>query len=142
MMAPARKIQYEKALSLGKATSRAPICSGMMKLKNAALSGMIARKIMVVACIVNISLYCGAVRTSLFGTMSWRRIRRASTPPTEEEEQGRDAVQKADALVVDGRQPAHQAGLRGGPPEHESLRRGAFVLAEKSGFSQCVCHGR
>ena len=60
MIAPARKTQKAKAFSRGKATSRAPICSGMMKLKNAFDSGMIARKIMVVACIVNISLYCCA----------------------------------------------------------------------------------
>ena len=82
MIAPARKTQNEKALSRGKATSLAPICSGMMKLKNAALRGMIARKIMVVACIVNISLYCCAERKLLFGTASWMRMNRASSPPT------------------------------------------------------------
>ena len=66
----------------GKATSRAPTCSGMMKLKKALPSGMTTRKIIVVACIVNISLYCAEVRTVLFGTASCRRMKRASRPPT------------------------------------------------------------
>ena len=70
MMAPTRKVQNENAFSLGKATSRAPICSGMMKLKNAAPMGMTTRKIIVVPCIVNISLYCADVRKVLFGTAS------------------------------------------------------------------------
>ena len=50
---PRRKTQSDIAFSRGKATSRAPICSGMKKLKNIALSGMTARKIIVVPCIVN-----------------------------------------------------------------------------------------
>ena len=58
MIAPATKVQSEKALSRGNATSRAPICSGMMKLKNAEDRGMTARKIIVVPCIVNNVLYC------------------------------------------------------------------------------------
>ena len=47
------KIQSDIALRRGKATSRAPISSGMKKLKNIALSGITARKIIVVPCIVN-----------------------------------------------------------------------------------------
>ena len=54
----------------------------MMMLKNAAPSGMTARKIIVVPCMVNIVLYCWAVSRVLFGTISWRRISRASQPPT------------------------------------------------------------
>ena len=41
------------ALRRGKATSRAPISSGTKKLKNMALIGITARKIIVVPCIVN-----------------------------------------------------------------------------------------
>ena len=81
MIAPTRNVQKEKAFSLGKATSRAPIWSGMMKLKNAAPIGITTRKIIVVPCIVNISLYCAEVRKVLFGTISWMRIRSASKPP-------------------------------------------------------------
>ena len=43
---------------------------------------MIARKIMVVPCIVNIVLYCCAVRTVPFGVINWRRMSNASKPPT------------------------------------------------------------
>ncbi len=45
--------QSDMALSRGNATSRAPISSGTKKLKNIALIGITARKIMVVPCIVN-----------------------------------------------------------------------------------------
>ena len=82
MIAPATKVHSEKAFRRGKATSRAPICSGMMKLKNAADSGITARKIIVVPCIVNMVLYCCAVRTVPFGNMSWARMSSASKPPT------------------------------------------------------------
>ena len=55
--APNRKTQKLSALSRGKATSRAPICSGMRKFaKNPSSSGMTTMKIMVVPCIVNIWL--------------------------------------------------------------------------------------
>ena len=51
----ARDVAFPRlnAFSRGNATSRAPICSGMRKLKNAADSGMTTRKIIVVPCIVN-----------------------------------------------------------------------------------------
>jgi len=52
-----------------------------MKLKKADDSGMTARKIIVVPCIVNSVLYCCAVRTLLFGTISWVRMSSASKPP-------------------------------------------------------------
>ena len=52
-----------------------------MKLKNMALSGMIARKIMVVPCIVNSWLYVSGDRNVLFGDPSWMRSRSASMPP-------------------------------------------------------------
>jgi hypothetical protein len=69
-------------LSRGKATSRAPIWSGIRKLKKAALSGMIARKIMVVPCIVNSALYISALTSCPFGPWSWARMITASSPPT------------------------------------------------------------
>ena len=52
-----------------------------MKLKNMALSGMIARKIMVVPCIVNSWLYVSGDRNVLFGVPSWIRSSSASMPP-------------------------------------------------------------
>ena len=52
-----------------------------MKLKNMALSGMIARKIMVVPCMVNSWLYVSGRRNVLFGDPSWIRSSMASMPP-------------------------------------------------------------
>ena len=43
--------------------------------------GMTKRKIIVVACIVNIWLYFSADRIVPFGPASWARMSRASTPP-------------------------------------------------------------
>ena len=51
--APRKKTQKLNAFRRGNATSRAPICSGTMKLKKAALSGMMARNTIVVPCMVN-----------------------------------------------------------------------------------------
>ncbi len=46
--------QYENMFSFGNAMSRAPIMSGIRKLPKAPVkSGMITKKIMIVACIVN-----------------------------------------------------------------------------------------
>ena len=53
----------------------------MMKLKNAADSGIMARKIIVVPCIVNNSLNAWAPMKSLSGLMSCQRISIASSPP-------------------------------------------------------------
>ena len=47
-----------------------------------ALSGMIARKIMVVPCIVNSWLYVSGLRNVLSGFASWIRISSASSPPS------------------------------------------------------------
>ena len=52
-----------------------------MKLKKAAPRGMIARKIIVVACIVNSWLNVCAVTRVLLGTHNWRRMTSASRPP-------------------------------------------------------------
>ena len=54
----------------------------MMKLKKAAPNGMIARKIMVVACMVNSALNISALTMVLFGVQSCRRITSASSPPS------------------------------------------------------------
>ena len=84
-----------------------------MKLKNMALSGMIARKIMVVPCIVNSWLYVSGRQE--------RVVRRPELDPEqerldaahqEEEERGR-AVEDPDALVVDRGEPAPQTGRLG-----------------------------
>ena len=77
-----------------------------MKLKNAAPIGMTTRKIIVVPCIVNISLYCADVRNVLFGTISWMRMRSASMPPKMKKKSAGGAVEEADPLVVDRGQPA------------------------------------
>src|SRR6476646_6463234 len=50
--------QYEHMFSLGNAMSLAPIISGMVKLPNAPVnSGMITKKIMIVACMLKNMLY-------------------------------------------------------------------------------------
>ena len=52
-----------------------------MKLKNIADSGMIARKIIVVPCIVNSWLYVSGDRKVFSAVPSWMRSSSASTPP-------------------------------------------------------------
>ncbi len=55
--APGTAVQNENMLSVGNAMSRAPIWSGTTKLPNAPIRiGMIAKKIMIVACIVKSEL--------------------------------------------------------------------------------------
>ena len=58
MMTPASAVtQNDSMLSSGKAMSRAPIMSGMQKLPKAPTRiGMITKKIMIVACMVNAML--------------------------------------------------------------------------------------
>ena len=53
----------------------------MRKLKNAAESGMTARKIIVVPCIVNSWLYISAEMSLPLGVASWARSTAASRPP-------------------------------------------------------------
>ena len=52
-----------------------------MKLKNIAESGMMARKIIVVPCIVNSWLYVSGDRKVFSGVPSWIRSSNASIPP-------------------------------------------------------------
>ncbi|MCY1212555.1 hypothetical protein D9M72_242930 [compost metagenome] len=53
-MAPPVVIQKLKLFRNGKATSRAPICSGMTKFINPVTSGMATKKIMITPCAVKI----------------------------------------------------------------------------------------
>jgi hypothetical protein len=68
-------------LRRGNATSRAPIWSGIRKLKNIADSGITPRKIMVVPCIVNSWLYISGLTKPCSGFASCQRISSASRPP-------------------------------------------------------------
>ena len=79
---PKKNSQNPNAFMNGKATSRAPICKGITAFIKAKTSGIAAKKIIVVPCIVIISLYSPALTKSLFGTASWIRITIASSPPT------------------------------------------------------------
>ena len=55
--APGTAVQNDSILSVGNAMSRAPIWMGTTKLPNAPIRiGMIAKKIMIVACIVKSEL--------------------------------------------------------------------------------------
>ena len=82
-----------------------------MKLKNMAESGMIARKIMVVPCIVNSSLYVSGDRKVLSGAAQLdAKQQRLDAAHQEEEERG-GAVEDPDPLVVDRGDPAPEPGL-------------------------------
>ncbi len=54
MAAPPTVIQKLKLLRKGKATSRAPICSGMTKFISPVTSGIATKKIMITPCAVKI----------------------------------------------------------------------------------------
>ena len=81
----------------------------MRKLKNAADSGMIARKIIVVPCIVNSWLYASADNTWLFGTRELQADHQRLETADEEEEERGEEVEHADPLVIDRREPAPDA---------------------------------
>ncbi len=66
--------------SRGKATSGAPICSGMMTLAKPTNSGVAKSSIMIVPCMVNSWLYCSLVRNWLSGRASSARISSAISP--------------------------------------------------------------
>ena len=53
VMAPPTVIQNEKLLRNGKATSRAPICSGTTKFISPVMKGIAMKKIMITPCAVN-----------------------------------------------------------------------------------------
>jgi hypothetical protein len=56
-MPPKRNSQYPSMFRRGKATSGAPICSGMMTLPKPTYSGVAKRNSMIVPCMVNNWLY-------------------------------------------------------------------------------------
>src|SRR5258708_7291609 len=62
--------------------SRAPIISGTRKLAKPAQMGTSTRKIMVVPCRLNISLYSVGLSTCMLAAINWLRMSSASTPPT------------------------------------------------------------
>ena len=67
-------------MSRGKATSGAPICSGMTTLVNPTNSGVANSSSMIVPCIVNSSLYCWSDTMWLCGPISWARMIIARMP--------------------------------------------------------------
>ena len=79
---PKRKNQNASAFSRGKATSGAPIWSGMITLAKPANSGVANISSITVPCIVNSWLYCSLVcRICIPGSNSSVRIASAMTPP-------------------------------------------------------------
>ena len=61
---------------------------------------------------MKIWLYWSAFRTVPFGLRELRPDQQRLEPADDEEDERRDAVQEADLLVVDGREPAPEAGQR------------------------------
>jgi hypothetical protein len=66
--------------SRGKATSGAPICSGMISLASPTNSGVANSSSMIAPCMVNSSLYCWSDTRWLSGPISWARITIAISP--------------------------------------------------------------
>ncbi len=66
--------------SRGKATSGAPICSGMTTLPKPTNSGVAKRKSMIVPCMVNIWLYCAFETSCMPGSANSARITKAMRP--------------------------------------------------------------
>lgn len=82
--APKRKNQKASAFRRGKATSGAPICSGMITLAKPAKSGVANISSITVPCMVKSWLYCSFVCSSCIpGSKSSARISSAITPPTQ-----------------------------------------------------------
>ena len=77
---PNRNSQYEKALSRGKATSGAPICSGMIQLAKPNASGVANSSSMIAPCMVNSWLYCSLLKNCRPGRASSVRISSARMP--------------------------------------------------------------
>ena len=73
--------QNERALILGRARSGAPICSGTIQLAKPLISGIAARKIIVVPCSVKNWLYWSCEMKPISGPASCKRIIIARIPP-------------------------------------------------------------
>ena len=70
-------------LRRGKATSGAPICSGMIALAKPANSGVANSSSMIVPCMVNSWLYCSGLSTTCSpGAASSVRMSSAIMPPS------------------------------------------------------------
>ena len=72
---------------------------------------MIARKIIVVPCIVNSWLYVSGDRKVFSADAQLDAKQQRLDPAHQEEEERRGAVEDPDALVVDRRDPAPEPGL-------------------------------
>ena len=96
---PNRKNQKASAFSRGKATSGAPICSGMMTLAKPANSGVANISSMTVPCMVKSWLYCSLVcRICMPGSNSSARISSAMTPP--KQKNTKDAIRYMYPMVL------------------------------------------
>ncbi|CAH0327606.1 hypothetical protein SRABI128_06273 [Microbacterium sp. Bi128] len=96
---PKRKNQKASAFSRGKATSGAPICSGMMTLVKPANSGVANIRSMTVPCMVKSWLYCSLVcRICMPGSKSSARISSAMMPP--KQKKMNDAIRYMYPLVL------------------------------------------
>ena len=105
MSEPKRYSQYANMFSRGNATSGAPICSGMIQFANPANSGVANISSMIVPCIVNAWLNCSFDMIWVPGRASSARMTSAMHATDAEERERRDQIQRADRLVVSGRQP-------------------------------------
>ncbi len=81
MVEPRRYSQYANMFRRGKATSGAPICSGMIQLAKPANRGVANISSMIVPCIVNAWLNCSLDMICRPGLASSARISSAMTPP-------------------------------------------------------------
>ena len=132
-MAPATNVQSEKAFRRGNATSRAPICSGTRKLKNAAESGMTPRKIIVVPCMVNSWLYMRAVTKSLSGRANCVRMAKASTPPMRKKSIAKAPYMMPSFLWSTVVNQSNKPRVRSGRKRPRSLRSGASSILSATG---------
>ena len=88
------------------------------------------RNTIVVPCIVNSSLYCaGGEHACRWRSTSCSRISSASMPPMTKKTSAVRAVHDADLLVVDGGEPAPEAGRRRGPPQEHRRACGRCLSA-------------
>ena len=90
---------------------------------------MIARKTIVVPCIVNSWLKVSALTTVLFGPGQLEPDDQRLEPAEQEEDERGDAVEDADPLVVDGGEPGEQPVARraAAPPRPEAAVDGVVI---------------
>ncbi len=78
---PNRYSQYDNIFMRGKATSAAPIWSGIITLAKPTNSGVANMSNMMVPCIVNTWLYCSELKNCIPGRVNSARMRSAKIPP-------------------------------------------------------------